>query len=51
MKLMAWELDDRDKVVIGFLIFCKRQIIFKTIFWIAGNQNQVPDRVFPREFL
>ena len=51
MSLMAWELDDRDKVVIRFVLFCKREIIFETIFWISGTQNQVPDRVFPWEFL
>ena len=50
-KLMTLELDDRDKMVICFLLFCKREIIFETIFWIAGTQNEVPDRVFPWEFL
>ena len=51
MSLMAWELDDRDKVVIRFVLFCKREIIFETIFWISGTQNQVPDRGFPWKFL
>ena len=41
---MAWVLEDRDKVVIHFLLFCKREIIFETIFWTARTQNQV--RVF-----
>ena len=50
MNLMALELVDRDKVVIRFLIFCKKEIIFETIFWIAGTQNQVPNRVFPWKF-
>ena len=50
-KLMTLELDDRDKMVIFFLLFCKREIIFETIFWIAGTQNEVPGRVFPWEFL
>ena len=50
-KLMTLELDDRDKMVICFLLFCKREIIFETIFWIAGTQNKVPDRVFPWKFL
>ena len=49
MNLMAWQLGDRDKVVICFLLFCKREIIFETIFWIAGTQNQVPDRFFSFE--
>ena len=38
---MALELDDRDMMMIRFLSFCKRKIIFETIFWIAGTQNQV----------
>ena len=37
MKLMALELDDRDKLVIHFLLFCKREIIFQTIFWMAAT--------------
>ena len=32
MKLMALELDDRDMMVIRFLSFGKREIIFETIF-------------------
>ena len=43
MKLMALELDDRDKLVIHFLLFCEREIIFQTIFWMAATRNQVPD--------
>ena len=38
---MAWVFEDRDNVVIHFLLFCKREIIFETIFWIARTQNQV----------
>ena len=51
MKLMALELDDRDMMVILFLLFCKRKIVSETIFWIAGTRNQVPDRAFPLKFL
>ena len=51
MKLMALELDDRDKLVIHFLLFCKREIIFQTIFWMAATRNQVPDRAFSWKFL
>ena len=51
MSLTAWELDDRDKVVIRFVLFCKREIIFETIFWISGTKNQGPDKVFPWKFL
>ena len=43
MKLMALELDDRDMMVIRFLLFCKREIIFDTNVWIAGTRNKVPD--------
>ena len=46
MKLMALELDDRDIMVIRFLLFCKREITFETVFWIAGTRNQVADRAF-----
>ena len=46
MKLMALELDDWDMVVIRFLLFCKREIIFDTILWIAGSRNQVRDGAF-----
>ena len=49
MNLMAWQLDDRDKVVIRFLLFWKKEIIFEIIFWIAATQNQVPDRFFSFE--
>ena len=48
---MTCEVDDTDKVVIRFLVFCKREAIFEAIFWIAGTQNQVTDKVFPWEFL
>ena len=47
MKLTALELDDRDILVIRVLLFCKRKIIFETIFRTAGTRNQVPDIVFP----
>ena len=42
---------DRDMTLIRFLLFCKREIIFETIFWIAGASNQVSDRAFPWKFL
>ena len=48
---MALELDERDKMVIRFLLFCKIATVFEIIFWIVGIQNQVPDRVFPWKFL
>ena len=41
MKLMTLELDARDMMMTRFLIFCKREIVFETIFWIAGTQNHV----------
>ena len=46
MKFMALELDYGNMMVIRFLLFCKREIIFETIFWISGTQNEVPDRAF-----
>ena len=46
MKLMALELDDRDMMVIRFLLFCKREIIFENIFWIFLTRNQVLDIEF-----
>ena len=51
MKLIALELDDRDKMAILFFSFYKREIIFETIFWVAWTRNQVPDRIFPWKFL
>ena len=52
MKLiMALELDDRYAMVIRFLLFCKREMIFETTFWIAGARNHVPHRAFPCMFL
>ena len=44
---MVLDLDDGDTMVIRFLLFCKREIIFETIVWIAGTRNQVRDRDFP----
>ena len=52
MKLvMALELDDRGTMVIRFLLFCKREIIFETTSWIEGTRNHVPHRAFPCMFL
>ena len=51
MKVMALELDDRDMIVIRFLLFCKREIIFETIFWVVGTLKQVFDRAFRWKFL
>ena len=48
---MALELDYEDMMMIRFLLFRKREIIFKTIFWIAGTWNQVPDKAFPWKIL
>ena len=48
---MALELDERygDSF---FIILQKRDtVIFKTISWIVGTRNQVPDRAFPLKFL
>ena len=46
MRSMGLELDDREVMVIRFLLFCKGEIIFQTIFWLAVIQSQVLDRVF-----
>ena len=43
---MTLELDDRDMMVIRFVLFINREIIFKTIFWIARTQNQVLYKAF-----
>ena len=51
MKLMVLELDNRDVMVLRFLLFCGREIILETVFWIAVTRNQVPDRAFPWKFL
>ena len=40
MKLMALKLDGGDRMVIRFILFCKREIIFETIFWLAGTRNK-----------
>ena len=48
---MALELDDRDMMVIRFLLFCKSKIISETIFCIAEIRNQVLDKAFPWKFL
>ena len=41
MKSIALEFYDRYMMVIRFLLFCKRDIIFLTIIWIAVSRNQV----------
>ena len=35
-------------MVIRFFLFCKKEIIFETIFWIVAIQNQILDRAFPK---
>ena len=43
MKSMTLELDDRDVMVIGFLLFCEREIIFETIFCLdCSDSKQSP---------
>ena len=39
-KSMTLELADRNMMMIRFLLLCKREMIFWTIFCIAGTQNQ-----------
>ena len=51
MKFIISELDDRHVMVIRFLLFCKREIIFETIFWVVGTRKQVFDRPFRWKFL
>ena len=48
---MHLELDDKDMMVIRYLLFYKRNIVFEIIFWIPGTRNQVPDRIFPWKLL
>ena len=50
MKPMSFELNDRDMMMIHFLLFCKRETIFETIFWIAVTLNHVLDSAFPWKF-
>ena len=38
---MALELDNRNMMVIRFLLFCKWEKIFETIFLIVMTRNQV----------
>ena len=48
LELVERDLDVRfrirwmKEIVIRFLLTCKREIIFKIIFWIEGTRNQVP---------
>ena len=41
MKSMVLELDYRIMMVIRLLLFCKMEMIFETIFWIAVTRNIV----------
>ena len=41
---MTLELVDKEKMVIHFLLFCIKKIIFETIIWIVITQNLVLDR-------
>ena len=40
MKLMALELDDRDKMVIRFFLFCKREITFEATSGLQGLETK-----------
>ena len=51
MKSMAFELNGRDVILLRLLLFCKTEVTFETIFWIAVTHNQVLDRTFPWKFL
>ena len=44
MQSMTLELVDKEKMVIHFLLFYIKKIIFETIIWIAITQNLVLDR-------
>ena len=37
---MAWELDDRDKMVIRFLVFCKREKFSKPSSGLQGLKTK-----------
>lgn len=44
MQSMTLELVDKEKMVIHFLLFYIKKIIFETIIWIVITQNLVLDR-------
>ena len=48
MKTIALEFDNRDMMVIYLVLFCRGEIIFEAIFWIAVFLKQVLDKAFPR---
>ena len=48
---MTLELVDKEKMVIHFLLFCIKKIIFETIIWIVITQNLVLDRFSLEVFL
>ena len=48
---MTLELDEKDELMIRFLLFCKREIIFETISWIVLTRNQVLHYSFSLEAL
>ena len=61
MELTVLELDDRDMMVICFLLICKRETILKSILWTAvirnhfldcldSTRNELRDRAFPWRF-
>ena len=39
MQSMALELDDKDKKVIGILLFYKKEVIFETNFCIVLTRD------------
>ena len=47
MKSKVLELNESDMMVILFLLFCKRETIFESFFWMVVTQNQAFHRVFP----
>ena len=47
MKTVALGLNGRDMLMIQVLLFCKREVIFETIFWIVVIKNQVLDKALP----
>ena len=46
MKLMALELDDRDMMVIHFLLFCKREITLKLFSGLQGLETKLLIELF-----
>ena len=48
MKTIALEFDNRDMMVIYLVLFCRGEMIFEAIFWIAVFLKQVLDKAFPR---